>query len=272
MTNSIMKKLNIFLKGERITKEQFDELKYVAKFTEFNNNILNWFRYLQEIEIVGWRNKLVTKKICSILQKNEPLYFYALFCPSYKKGIGEVGFRTDDVGDTTKNGLKVLKEIVVKTRQLGFKCLDPEVIFFDVALEQPEKTMDMLDDLKKNINNFCKYIPNGVNFALLSEKFPELLDIVGYHGIIIDPLPVDETILNRIVERGGKFYQLFGWDMDKIINRSKVIASSEATVGNIIRSKMPNSIMVYTPNMLERAQVYSGRHQDDPLAIIIPKK
>lgn len=234
--------------------------------------ILTWFRYLQTIEVVGWRNKLVTKKICDILEKNQPLQFYSLFCPSYIKGDGKAGFRTDDVGNTTKNGLKRLDEITKMTRKLGFKCNDPEAIFFDISLEQPEKTIYMIDDLNKNIENFCKYLPEGMKFSLLSEKYPELMDIIGYKGIVIDPLPVDDVILNRIIDRGKKFYELFGWSMEQIIARSRVIASGEATVGTFLRHSMPNAIMVYTPTMLERAQIYSGKHQDDPLAIIIPKK
>ncbi len=33
---------------------------------------------------------------------------------------------------------------------------------------------------------------------------------------------------------------------------------------------MPDAIMIYTPTMFEKAQVYYGKHQDKPLAIIIP--
>ena len=47
---------------------------------------------------------------------------------------------------------------------------------------------------------------------------------------------------------------------------------SEAIVGIFLRYRMSDSIMGYTPTMLERAQIYSGKHQDDPLDIIIPKK
>ena len=111
-----------------------------------------------------------------------------------------------------------------------------------------------------------------MKFSLLSEKFPELMDIIGYEGIIVEPLPVNDVILNRIIDRGRKFYELFGWSMQQIEMRSRVIASSEAIVGAFIRNRMPEDIMVYTPTMLERAQVYSGKHQDNPLAIIIPKK
>lgn len=272
MVSNMNKKLNDFLKGEKLSKENFDDLKNVANITNFNEKILTWFRYLQTIEVVGWRNKLVTKKICDILEKDQPLQFYSLFCPSYIKGDGKAGFRTDDVGNTTKNGLKRLDEITKMTRKLGFKCNNPEAIFFDISLEQPEKTIYMIDDLNKNIENFCKYLPEGMKFSLLSEKYPELMDIIGYKGIVIDPLPVDDVILNRIIDRGKKFYELFGWSIEQIIARSRVIASGEATVGTFLRHSMPNAIMVYTPTMLERAQIYSGKHQDDPLAIIIPKK
>lgn len=70
-----------------------------------------------------------------------------------------------------------------------------------------------------------------MEFSLLSKEFPELIDIIGYHGIVIEPLPVDEIILKRIIERGKKFYKLFGWSSEKIEECSKVIASSEAIVG-----------------------------------------
>ncbi len=272
MVSNMNTKLNDFLKGEKLSKENFDDLKNVANITNFNEKILTWFRYLQTIEVVGWRNKLVTKKICDILEKNQPLQFYSLFCPSYIKGDGKSGFRTDDVGNTTKNGLKRLDEITKMTRKLGFKCNNPEAIFFDISLEQPEKTIYMINNLNKNIENFCKYLPKEMKFSLLSEKFPELMDIIGYKGVVIDPLPVDDVVLNRIIDRGKKFYELFGWSMEQIIARSRVIASGEATVGTFLRHTMPNAIMIYTPTMLERAQIYSGKHQDDPLAIIIPKK
>lgn len=272
MADNINKRLNDFLNNEKISKENFDDLKNVANFTEFNEKILSWFRYLQTFEVIGWRNKQVTKNVCQILKNNEPIHFYSLFCPSYLKGNGATGFRTDDVGNTTKNGIKRLMEITETTRKLGFLCDKPEAIFFDVALEQPEKTIFMIDDLEKNIENFRKYVPADMQFNVLSNKFPELMDIIGYNGVIINPLPVDEVILNRIIERGKKFYELFGWNVEKIVERSKVIASSEATVGTFIRKRMPNAIMIYTPTMLERAQVYSGKHQENPLAILVPKK
>ena len=269
---NINEKINSFLMGQKVSKEEFDDFKNVAEYTNFNENVLNYFRDIHNFELVGWRNKFVTQKICDILLNDEPKQIYALFCPSYKKGIGQVGFRTDDVGDTSKNGIKKLKILNDITRRNGFETLKPKAIFFDIALEQPEKTKFMIDDLKKNIDNFKSYLTSDIEFSLLSEEYPELMDIIGYDGIITVPLQVNDDVLKRVIERGKKFYQLFGWDNTKIENRSKVIVSSEAIVGTIIRYRMQNSIMLYTPTMLERAQVYSGRKQNDPLALIVPKK
>lgn len=42
MISNITKKINDFINNERIPKEQFDELKYVAEITNFNEKILNW--------------------------------------------------------------------------------------------------------------------------------------------------------------------------------------------------------------------------------------
>lgn len=271
-TNKI---LNDYLHGKRIAKNNYDDLKIVVETVGYNKKILDWFVYLQSIETIGWRPKLVTQKIARMLatcNTKNPIEFYALFCPSYKKGVGAHGFRIDEVGNTSRWGIKSLQEIVVKTNEIGIPSKPPRAIFFNIAIEQPEKTLEEIGDLKKNIENLKKHIPKGMIFELLSDLFPFLFETVGYKGIKINPLPVPQRTLNRIVERGAKFYKLFGWTKKQIKERSEVIASSEAIVGNTIRYSMPNSIMVYTPTMLERAQVYSGhKFETDPLPIIFPK-
>ncbi len=210
MTGNLNQKLNVFLNNEKLSKEEFDDLKNVAEISNFNENILRWFRFLQDIEIIGWRPKQANKSICNVLANDKGIEIYALFCPSYLKGEGVYGFRTDDVGETTKYGLKMLNHISNKTKELGFNVIKTSAIFFDLALEQADKSINKINDLKINIKNFKRYIPNGINFSLLSEKFPELIDIIGYKGIEISPLPVSNITLNRIIERGEKFYERFG--------------------------------------------------------------
>lgn len=275
--------VNLYLKNKRIPKYQFDDLKFV--FEEIKilpkkraKQILDCFRFVQGLEIVGWRPKSITRKIIEILScnsKENPLVFYALFCPSYKKGKGAFGFRTDDVGNTTLAGIKNLCLIYYQTQKLGFYCLRPLAIFFDLAIEQAEKVIKNggLDDLEKNVENFRKHLPPEIEFIKLSKLSKSLFKKIGYGGIILNPLPVPQKTFSRIVERGKKFYKIFGWTNNEVLRRSKIIASSEALVGKFLKKKFKNGIMIYTPTMLERGAVYSGfEFNTNPLPIIFPKK
>src|SRR5258708_561608 len=260
LITNVNKILNKYLDNTRILKENYDDLKIVIHTLGYNKLALDWFCNLQSIEVTGWRPKLVTQKIAKMIvsaSKDNPIQFYSLFCPSYKKGEGVHGFRTDDVGNTSIWGIQTLENITKKTMELGIPCTKPKAIFFDIALENSEKTIHEISDLKINIENFKKHIPKNMDFELLSEAFPFLSDTIGYKGIKISPTPVPQKTLNRIIERGAKFYELFGWSKEEIKERSEIIASSESMVGNTIRYFMPNSIMIYTPTMLERAEVYS---------------
>lgn len=282
-TNQLVNKL---LGNQRIPKYEFDDLKIVIEACERTNNlkllkIFDWFRFLQAKEIVGWRPKPITKKIVKLLKRNsqkEPLTLYALFCPSYKKGKGVSGFRTDDVGSTTLSGIKNLEEFYQKTKKLKFNVKKPLAIFFDLAIERyskilEEKTLEEgLKNLNKNIENFKKYLPKHFEFMKLSD-FLYLKNKIGYSGIKFNKLPIPEKTLKRIFERGMKFYKLFGWSKKMVLDRSITIACSEALVGNFLRKTLPNSIMIYTPTMLERGAVYSGmRFETDPLPTIFPRK
>lgn len=275
--------LNEFLEGGRIPKHEFDDLKFVlGKIQNLGRDerdrILNWFRFLQKIEIVGWRPKAITLKVIKILLANSrrrKTCFYALFCPSYKKGKGVFGFRTDGVGVTTEAGIKNLVSIWAETKRLGFYCESSLAIFFDVAIEQPEKVIPSggLKDLEINIKNLKAKLPRNVRFIRLSELNRKLFKKIGYSGVVSDPLPIPTDVFDRIVERGKKFYKLFGWTEARVIERSKIIATSEAMVGAYLKRHYPNGIMVYTPTMLERGAVYSGMEfTTNPLPIIFPKK
>lgn len=274
---------NYYLNNQHIPKYEFDDLKFVLEKTKGLRakkikQIFEWFRFLQSIEIVGWRPKMMTRQIIRILgrnNKNCKVFFYALFCPSYKKGADKFGFRTDDVGKTTKIGIKNLVTIWKKTQRLGFFCQAPLAIFFDIAIEQAEKVLknNGLKDLKINIKNLRKSLPKSVKFIKLSQLNNKLFKKIGYKGIIRNPLPIPQNNFKRIIERGKKFYQLFGWTNKQVFERSKIIATSEAMVGEYLKKRFPNGIMVYTPTMLERGAVYSGmKFNTNPLAIVFPKK
>lgn len=267
----------------RVSRLAFDDLSIVSEeLVEVSaierEKIFEWFVDLQKNEIGGWRNRACTRKIARLLLsslRGGKVKFYALFCPSYKKGDGVYGVRTDGVGQTTISGLNNLKTWHERSEAMGFRLEKPLAIFFDIALEHAKKIIENngLVDFEKNIENFRSVVPKEIDFVRLSEILPEVMKAIGYEGRIIDPLPVPMETYERIVERGGKFYSLFGWSDEEIEERSKLIASSESYVGRRLREVLPGGIMVYTPTMLERAAVYSGfDYIIDPLPIIFPIK
>ena len=84
MISNLNSKINEFLNNEKISKWNFDDLKNVAIYTEFNENIMKWFRYLQSFETIGWRNKLVTKKLCKIFSDKIKTGLYETIQPRYE--------------------------------------------------------------------------------------------------------------------------------------------------------------------------------------------
>ena len=127
-----------------------------------------------------------------------------------------------------------------------------------------------MKDLNQNILNFQRRLPSNIKFIKLSSR-TELLEAIGFKGNEgLSNIP--KEVFDRIIERGKKFYELFDWNEEQILKRSKIIASSEAFVGDWLRDAFPSGIMVYTPTMLERGAVYSGmKWETDPLPIIFPK-
>lgn len=275
-------KINKLLENKRIPTHEFADLKNVVEFCDNTSwpkveKIFWWFRFLQSKEIVGWRSKAMTKKIVGLLKSNSSgntLTLYALFCPSYKKGKGVFGFRTDAVGSTTLAGIKNLDSFHRQTKGLGFEVEDPLAVFFDLAVEEYDQVVsnNALADIEENIKNLKRYLPTHFRFIRLGD-YGILKQEIGYRGIQLHKLPIPEKTLKRIIERGYKFYKLFGWTKEQVRERSLTIACSEALVGDFLRQELPRGIMIYTPTMLERGAVYSGMSFDsDPLPIIFPKK
>ncbi len=244
-----------------ISKKYYDELKTIKQVTS-DPLVIDWFNYIHNEETYGWRTKQMTRKIAELLASRKPVMFFALFCPSYKKGDGKFGFRTDGIGSTTTTGLETLKRVSDHT-STTFQVEQPRAIFFDIAVEQPDKAKP--SDLQKNIENFTKNIPEGVSFDLLTDALPEMKIISGWHGFKNNKLPIAENVYQRIVERGKKFYTLFGWTDEMVKDRTDTIVSVEYLVGKLLTQRYPNGIMVYTPTMLERAYIYSQDEKDIPI-------
>ena len=53
----------------KISKEEFDDFKNIAEYTNFNVKIMEWFNKVYKIEIMWYSSKKVTQKICDIIIK-----------------------------------------------------------------------------------------------------------------------------------------------------------------------------------------------------------
>lgn len=273
-------KINQFLAGRKLPVSQYRELRWVGDQLAMTpidrlNKIFGWFRFVQDMEIPGWRTRQTDKKMIEVLVNNSEsnkLVFYALFCPSYKKGDGKFGFRTDGVGQTSLSGMYNLMMCHDKALELGFVVDNPLAIFFDLALEQYDLLVkeNGVQDLETNIANLKKIAPPGVSFLRLSDM-GTLEKEIGYRGL--KGCSFDKTeILDRIVERGKKFYKLFGWTDEQIKERSTIVANSEHRVAQFLKDEFPHGIMVYTPTMLERAEIYSSKIDAEQIPILFPQK
>lgn len=273
-------RINNFLKGTKIKLEYFKELRLIGDlFKNLNDNKLNsifcWMRFIQENEIVGWRSKTGTIKMCRMLleaSSKNPVTFYALFCPSYKKGPRVYGFRTDGIGVTSMLGIKNL-DLANKTAQkLGFCVTRAVAIFFNLAIEQYDKIKlaNELGDLDINAANLKLKLPKNFDFVKLSD-IKKLEKTIGYQGLLKNYFK-DDVVIKRIVERGKKFYQLFNWNQESIEKRSIVVANSESFVATYLKETYPRGIMIYTPTMLERSRIYALDNDPDPIPILFPIK
>lgn len=151
----------------------------------------------------------------------------------------------------------------------------PLAILFDLALEQFDKIVGVdpsLASLDINSDNLKRILPGCFDYMRLSDV-AELRDAVGFGGLNLPDLPIPTQLFDRIVNRGSEFYQQFGWTPDQVLQRSWTVSCSEAVVGAYLRGNLPNSILIYTPSMLERAALYSGMaYRTAPLPYVVPLK
>lgn len=272
-------RVNLLLRNEKIEIAHFKELRFVGDLLkntsdEEFNRIISFFRFVQINEIPGWRTKQMTQRLCSILAQNskqKPVLFYELLCPSYAKGLGAFGFRIDGIGPTSIRGIKNLENAYLVAKKLGFFVDPPLAIFFDLAIEQYERVcqFDKLSDIDINAKNIIKELPSYFSFLRLTEV-SELRASVGFAGLKGEHFK-NERILESVILRGSKFYQLFGWNDTQIKERSIVVANSESYVAKYLKNRYPLGVMIYTPTMLERSKIYSPDDDVNPIPILFPK-
>jgi hypothetical protein len=274
--------------------------------TEINNLIFNWHK-LQGIKVKAneidkalepnlrvavnfWKNLILSetegfrddvgrlsfhKLLKEVINNDETINYFGVLCPSYKKGIGAIGF-ANEPGNTTYRAFANLERMAENTRALGIKC-DTRMFFADISIENPEKfSQQDWEDFKKNIwldSIIAK--AHNVQFSTLIEFAPELGEIVGKTGklINVNKINVSKKAFDRSLWRDRQFYpKNFGWTENEADKRTTIHAQSYFWQGEFIRKKFKYPVMVYSAYDYEKAGLYNGKGGDLWPCIIFPLK
>lgn len=240
---------------------------------------LDWWNLLNNETANEWRDKetsiLIQKIVANSLVSDLKVSIYAVFCPSYNKGIGAFGY-TGVTGKHTKSTITKMSEFVKLSSKIGLK-IEATAYLSDLILENYEKLQgtDYKQDLLKNFTDFKNQFSlknKAVTVKFLSD-IPELSHKLAEKGFVTKKESVSPKIFSRVYERNLIFYkEVLGWNEAQVEKRTKVLASSYAYMGEVFNKLYPKGIMYWTESAYERSSMYSGMHPQKTIPIIFPNK
>lgn len=263
------------------TPISFQKTEYDERDLELMKKLIDWWCWMDRNGNSEFRNKntnkSIHKNIINIIQNNSELVLYAVFCPSYKTGIGAVGY-TGKVGERTKMMIDVFRKFVYQSQNFGFKVRG-EVMFSDLLLENYEQLLetDYRENLKSNFKEFKEIFNNKdydklIRVRLLSD-IESIKKTIGETGITEGNLGISKQTFDLVFKRNLVFYQeKLGWNEKEVLKRTEVLARCYSFMGSEFRKIWPQGIMFWTESAYERASMYSGTNELNPLAVIFPKK
>jgi hypothetical protein len=243
--------------------------------------LFSWWKFLFSNSMIEYRDRhslsSIQKVLCSCVSKNVKLTIYAVYCPSYKKGLGEVGY-TGVVGKHTNKLIREMVNFVYNSKGSGIDTCG-EAFFSDLLLENFDKLKgtQYKEDLMLNYEDFKKIFRDNDQEGLISVKLlSEVGDLrsgLGEVGIQSSLKVVPDDIFELVNKRNEVFYMVnLGWTKDVVLMRSRVLSSSYAYMGREFRTLYPNGLMFWTESAYERGRLYHGLDVANPLPIIYPPK
>lgn len=237
--------------------------------------LLTW---INEHETANWRTRdqlqALVEDAFEAVSGGKPLTILAFLCPSYRKGIGEIGFNTS-IGETTKRGIATTFALFQQYQAAGIPSTCT-ILFSDLVLENIDKMDEPrhFDDLTANIQSARTYAAQTsrhISFQTLSE-FP-ISRVIGRAGIRGVPTDVDQQVYQLVLNRNMTFYRArFGWSEGDIRERTNTLACTYPVIGNFFRATFNPFVLVYTANSFERSSMYQGKHPAREFPIFYPRK
>ncbi len=242
--------------------------------------LLKWWKFLNETSSLEFRDKSTSRKIqqtiIDVVLSGYPLLIYSVFCPSYKKGIGEIGY-TGSTGNHTKKMVAEMSTFVHTSNEII--PTQGIVYFSDLLLENYNllKNTAYHSDLTNNYSDFQQVFklqdPQGAIETKLLSEIQVFADEIGESGLTADNSPIPADTYRTVYLRNLVFYrENLGWSEDQVATRTKTLAASYAFMGNIFRFLHKSGLMYWTESAYERGPMYNGMDQLNPLPIIYPIK
>jgi len=259
----------------------YQKTKYSDRDLKLIKKIIRWWVFLAQKSNEEFRDKYTSREIAKCIIHsiilNKPLIVYSIFCPSYRKGIGAVGY-TGVVGDYTQKMIIKYIDFIYGSNQLGMDTRG-KVYFSDLLLENYQKLKNTTyeKDLRANYIHFRKLFRERdykklISVSLLS-RITYFRKNIGKEGIVRGPLNIPPKIFNIVRERNSIFYKkVLGWSEKQVIERTKILARCYSFMGGYFRKKFPYGIMYWVESAYERGKMYHGDNQKLPIPIIYPRK
>lgn len=238
--------------------------------------LLKLWQIIDDVFANEWRDKKVTaiiqKIIITSLLTATNLNLYAVFCPSYKKGLGAYGY-SGICGSHTIKLISKISDVYKKIKQIG---VDISITFYfsDLLLENYDKLIgtNYRKDLDLNYQDFVDKVINASQGEIEVQKLsdlPTLSKVIGEKGIEQGGLGVPEDIFERVYNRNLVFYkENLGWSDEEVLYRSQVLARCYSYMGDVFRKLDNNNIMIWTESAYERGIMYSGIDLEHPIPIL----
>ena len=264
--------------GEAIS---FQKTEYSQQDLDLLSKLTNWWLYLCENGNEEFRDKNTNKnllyKAAKALKQNEELTIYAVYCPSYKVDTNAYGY-TGVVGNHTKKMINAFVDFIYLTNKVGIK-VKGIAFFSDLLLENLDKLIntDYLKDLGANYSEFEKLFNDLDKDNLIEVKklssISELKTSIGVKGITDGGLGIPPEVYEIVYTRNLVFYkEKLGWGDQRVKERTEILARCYSFMGKIFKNYFLNGIMFWTESAYERARMYNGMDQENPIPIIFPLK
>ena len=263
------------------TPVSFQKTAYTKNDLENLQRAINFWKLLEKemlIDFSGKQNiKIIQENFLACLSSRTPLLIYSVFCPSYQKGLGAIGY-TGHIGAHTKKLLSLMASFILKISKIGVETRGL-YLFSDLLLENYEKLqkIDYKGELKNNYKEFQEMIKQQPARDILESKLlseiPSFNKKIGEKGITSGPLGISKKVYLQVLERNKVFYKnQLGWSEEEVVSRTQVLARSYSFMGKEFKKISPKGIMFWSESAYERGRMYQGEGEDPLIPIIYPRK